>query len=156
MTHWPLIRRLLNARPGPTRIAAITLGALIGLSACGERTSAADIDEMSKALSEVLIAVQQAPDSSSRARIADSVARLKGFDDWADLREAVSDVAVEPDRLRAALDSTQKRIEARTMIGKTPMRDTTGINGQQSLESSSVQLDGSTVPIDSAASARAR
>ena len=94
------------------RALAIVL-AIVAVS-CGERTSAADVEQISASLADVMVAVQRGADSTSRARIADSVARKHGYGGWDDLRSAISDVTVEPERLRTVLDSTQSRIEKRS------------------------------------------
>ena len=97
-------------------------------TSCGERTSNADVAQMSAAMSDVLVSIQSATDSLARTRIADSVARLRGYSDWTDLREAINDAAVEPERLRAILDSTQKQIESRMKTSVPKAIDSAAVN----------------------------
>lgn len=93
-------------------LTAISL-ALI-LPACGERITPAQIDELSRSVADVMVNVQRGTDSTARYRIADSVSRAHGYDGWAELREEIGVIATEPERLRVMLDSTTRRIEART------------------------------------------
>jgi hypothetical protein len=94
------------------RIPLLVISTL-ALASCGDRISQQEMREISRSLADVMVAVQRGSDSTSRARIADSVARRNGYDGWLDLRSAIADVAVEPDRLRTVLDSAQKSIERR-------------------------------------------
>ena len=96
------------------RDAATMVLFALACAACGDRTSEKDVRTISRALADVMVSVQRGADSTARARIADSVSRAHGFDRWTELREAIGDVAVEPERLRTVLDSAQKRIEARS------------------------------------------
>ena len=99
------------------RVRAAIAVSLVAITAgCSERYSPSEIDEMSRSLANVMIAVQHGADSTARTRLADSVARAHGYSDWAELRNDVADVGTEPDRLRALLDSTQRRIEKQTQM----------------------------------------
>lgn len=84
------------------------------LPACGERITPAEIDELSRSVADVMVNVQRGSDSTARHRIADSVSRAHGFDGWVELREEIGVIATEPEKLRTMLDSTTRRIEART------------------------------------------
>ena len=88
--------------------------AIATLAGCGDRISNDQLSDMSSSLADVLLQVQRGTDSTSRARLADSVARARGYDGWRGLRDEIGDVAIEPEKLRTMLDSTQKQIERRT------------------------------------------
>jgi hypothetical protein len=97
----------------PLLFTALVAASSWMLSGCGDRITPAHIEDISRAVADVMVAVQKGADSTDRYRIADSVARRHGFDDWAEIRDEVGVIATEPERLRSLLDTTQRRIEAR-------------------------------------------
>lgn len=131
---------LTAPKPGVRATLVVVIAVVLG--ACGERISTDDVDRISMALADALVAVQSGSDSLSRARIADSVAEARGFSNWSGLREAINDATVEPERLRAVLDSTQKRIERRTLNAITPngapaaQTDSLGMSDSSSMQPS--------------------
>src|SRR5512133_1657386 len=76
------------------------IGLMILLGGCGDTISKPRRDRAAKALSSVIVSVQLSRDSTRRVRLADSAARVHGFDGWLDLKDELEEIAVFPEHMR--------------------------------------------------------